>query len=40
MRGSLDVKRVLETTADELYEALGLDKVVIRLSDGEDSRST
>lgn len=39
MRESLDVRRVLETTADELYEALGLDKVVIRLSDGEDSRS-
>lgn len=40
MRGSLDVRRVLETTADELYETLGLDKVVIRLSDGEGSRST
>jgi PAS domain S-box-containing protein len=39
MRESLDVRKVLETTADELYEALGLDKVVIRLSDGEDSRS-
>ncbi len=40
MRRSLDVRRVLEATADELYEALGLDRVVIRLSDGEDSRST
>jgi PAS domain S-box-containing protein len=40
MRESLDVRRVLETTADELYETLGLDKVVIRLSAGEDSRST
>ncbi len=40
MRESLDVRRVLETTADELYGALGLDKVVIRLSDGEESRST
>ena len=40
MRESLDIKRVLETTADELYEALGLDKVVIRLSEGEDRRST
>jgi hypothetical protein len=39
MRESLDVRRVLETTAEELYEALGLDKVVIRLSD-EESRST
>jgi PAS domain S-box-containing protein len=40
MRESLDVRRVLETTADELYEALGLDKVVIRLTDGEESRSS
>jgi methyl-accepting chemotaxis protein PixJ len=40
MRESLDVRRVLETTADELYEALGLDKVVIRLADGEERRST
>lgn len=34
MRESLDIRRILETTADELYEALGLDKVLIRLSDG------
>jgi GAF domain-containing protein len=32
MRESLDVQRVLETAADELYHAFGLDKVVIRLA--------
>jgi GAF domain-containing protein len=31
MRESLDVRRVLETAVDEIYQALGLDKVVIRL---------
>ncbi len=32
MRETLDVQSVLETAADELYQALGLDKVVIRLT--------
>jgi len=32
MRESLDVRRVLETAADEIYQALGLDKVIIRLA--------
>jgi GAF domain-containing protein len=36
MRESLDVQRVLETAADELYHAFGLDKVVIRLATEED----
>ena len=40
MRESLDVRKVLETTADELYETLGLEKVVIRLSDGQTRPST
>jgi GAF domain-containing protein len=39
MRESLDVDRVLETAADELYSALGLDKVVIRLAPEEDGSS-
>ncbi|MFN2164703.1 MAG: GAF domain-containing protein, partial [Anaerolineae bacterium] len=32
MRETLDVRTVLETAADELYQTLGLDKVVIHLS--------
>jgi GAF domain-containing protein len=36
MRESLDVQRVLETAADELYQAFGLDKVVIRMATDED----
>jgi methyl-accepting chemotaxis protein PixJ len=36
MRESLDVQRVLETAADELYNAFGLDKVVIRMATDED----
>lgn len=39
IRESLDVRRVLETATDELYESLGLDKVVIRLAPGEDGSS-
>jgi GAF domain-containing protein len=39
MRESLDVQRVLETAADELYHAFGLDKVVIRLATEEDDAS-
>ena len=38
MRETLDVKAVLESAADELWEALGLDKVVIRLAAGEDGK--
>lgn len=36
MRESLDVQRVLETAADELYQAFGLDKVVIRMATDQD----
>ncbi|MGD9145161.1 MAG: GAF domain-containing protein [Anaerolineae bacterium] len=36
MRESLDVQRVLETAADELYQAFGLNKVVIRMATDED----
>jgi GAF domain-containing protein len=39
IRESLDVRRVLETATDELYESLGLDKVIIRLAPGEDGSS-
>jgi GAF domain-containing protein len=31
MRETLDVETVLKTTVDEMYQALGLDEVVIRL---------
>ena len=37
MRETLDVRTVLETAADELYQTLGLDKVVIRLAGEEDN---
>lgn len=37
MRETLDVRNVLETAVDELYQTLDLDKVVIRLA-GEDDR--
>ncbi len=40
MRETLDVRRVLETAADELYQTLGLDKVVIRLTTGDDRISS
>jgi GAF domain-containing protein len=36
MRESFDLGRVIETAADEVYSTLGLDKVVIRLTSGED----
>ena len=36
IRESLDVQTVLETAADELYQAFGLDKVVIRMATDED----
>ncbi len=36
MRESLDVRRVLETAADEIYQTLGLEKVVIRLAAGDE----
>jgi GAF domain-containing protein len=45
MRETLDVRAVLERAADEIYETMGLDKVVIRLSaeesapSGKDDRS-
>ena len=32
MRATLDVQTVLETAANEIYQALGLDKVVLRLA--------
>jgi GAF domain-containing protein len=39
MRESLDIQRVLETAADELYQAFGLDKVVIRMAtDADDAQ--
>ena len=31
IRGTLDVESVLKTTVDELYQALGLEEVVVRL---------
>ena len=41
MRETLDVETVLKTTVDELYQALQLDEVVIRLVTGEiNGRST
>jgi GAF domain-containing protein len=41
MRETLDVESVLKTTADELYQALGLDEIVIRLvGDEKDSETT
>jgi hypothetical protein len=40
MRESLDIQRVLETAADELYQAFGLDKVVIRMAtDADDAQN-
>jgi GAF domain-containing protein/HAMP domain-containing protein len=40
MRETLDVRTVLETTADQLYQILDLDKVVIRLTtDGSEGDS-
>jgi two-component system NtrC family sensor kinase len=36
MRETLDVRTVLETAADELYQALSLDKVVIHLAGESD----
>jgi len=35
MRESLDVETVLRTAVDEMYQALGLDEIVIRLATGE-----
>jgi GAF domain-containing protein len=35
MRETLDVENVLGTAADEMYRALGLDEIVIRLTTGE-----
>jgi GAF domain-containing protein len=32
MRETLDVETVLKTAADEMYQALGLDEIVIRLA--------
>ncbi len=40
MRASLDVRRVLETAADEIYQSLGLEKVVIRLATGSEETAT
>jgi GAF domain-containing protein len=34
MRGTLDIESVLKTTADEMYQALGVEDVVIRLVPG------
>jgi GAF domain-containing protein/HAMP domain-containing protein len=40
MRETLDVETVLKTAADEIYQALGLDEVVVRLvADEMDTRS-
>jgi GAF domain-containing protein len=39
VRESLDMETVLKTTADEMYQALGLDEVVIRLVPGGDGRA-
>lgn len=39
MRESLDVRRVLETAADEIYQTLGLEKVVIRLAASDEEVS-
>jgi GAF domain-containing protein len=36
MRESFDLDRVLESAADEVYKTLGLDRVVIRLTSGDD----
>jgi hypothetical protein len=38
MRQTLDVRMVLETAADELYQRLGLDKVAIHLAPDEGAR--
>jgi GAF domain-containing protein len=38
MRETLDVETVIKTTADEMYQALGLDEVVIRLVGDQASR--
>jgi GAF domain-containing protein len=37
MRESLDLETVLKTAADEMYQALGLDEIVIRLAIGEEN---
>jgi len=41
MRASLDMESVLKTAADEMYQALGLDEIVIRLvTEGTDGGTT
>ncbi len=39
MRMSLDMETILKTTADEIYQALGLEEVTIRLVSNEDNSS-
>jgi GAF domain-containing protein len=40
MRESLDMETILRTTADEIYQALGLEEVTIRLVSGDGNSST
>ena len=37
MRESLDMETVLKTTADEIYQVLGLEEVAIRLVSDDDT---
>ena len=37
MRQSLDMETILRTTADEIYQALGLEEVTIRLVSDDNS---